>query len=29
MTSVRLDHIGKSFGSTVALDDINLTINAG
>jgi len=29
MTSVRLDHIGKSFGSTVALEDINLTINAG
>jgi len=29
MTSVRLDHIRKSFGSTVALDDIDLTINAG
>ena len=29
MTSVRLDHITKSFGSTLALDDINLTINAG
>src|SRR3954466_4432508 len=29
MTSVRLDHIGKSFGSTVALDDINLQIEAG
>ncbi|CAN5472517.1 ABC transporter ATP-binding protein [soil metagenome] len=29
MTSVCLDHIRKSFGSTVALDDINLKINAG
>src|SRR5215203_5240619 len=29
MTSVRLDHIGKSFGSTVALDAIDLQINAG
>jgi iron(III) transport system ATP-binding protein len=29
MTSVRLDHITKSFGSTLALDDINLTIQAG
>ena len=29
MTSVRLDHISKSFGPTLALDDINLTINAG
>lgn len=29
MTSVRLDHIVKRFASTVALDDINLSINAG
>ncbi len=29
MTSVRLDHIHKSFGSTVTLRDINLTIAAG
>ncbi len=29
MTSVRLDHISKSFGSTVALDDINLSIGQG
>ncbi len=29
MTSVRLDHITKSFGQTVALSDIDLTINAG
>jgi iron(III) transport system ATP-binding protein len=29
MTSVRLDHIGKNFGATVALDDINLAIKAG
>ncbi len=29
MTSVRLEHITKAFGTTVALDDINLTINAG
>ena len=29
MTSVRLDHISKSFGQTVALSDIDLTINAG
>jgi iron(III) transport system ATP-binding protein len=29
MTSVRLDHIRKSFGQTVALDDIDLTINEG
>jgi iron(III) transport system ATP-binding protein len=29
MTSVRLDHIGKNFGATVALDDINLANKAG
>ena len=29
MTSVRLDHVGKRFGSQVALDDIDLTIEAG
>jgi iron(III) transport system ATP-binding protein len=29
MTSVRLDHITKSFGQTRALDDIDLTIGAG
>jgi iron(III) transport system ATP-binding protein len=29
MTSVRLDHISKHFGSTVALDDISLTVNLG
>jgi iron(III) transport system ATP-binding protein len=29
MTTVRLDHIVKQFGATTALDDINLTINAG
>src|SRR5215212_8912028 len=29
MTSVRLDHITKAFGDTVALDDINLDIGAG
>src|SRR5687768_349194 len=29
MTTVRLDNITKTFGSTVALSDINLTINAG
>jgi iron(III) transport system ATP-binding protein len=29
MTSVRLDHVRKTFGSQVALDDINLTIEAG
>jgi len=29
MTSVRLDHITKRFGSTTALDDISLTINPG
>ncbi|HEX8915769.1 MAG TPA: ABC transporter ATP-binding protein [Humisphaera sp.] len=29
MTSVRLDHITKTFGQTLALDDIDLTINAG
>ncbi len=29
MTSVRLDHISKRFDQTVALDDINLRIEAG
>jgi iron(III) transport system ATP-binding protein len=29
MTSVRLDHISKRFGSTLALDDIDLTIQLG
>ena len=29
MTSVRLEHIAKSFGQTVALANIDLTINAG
>ncbi|HEX3359269.1 MAG TPA: ABC transporter ATP-binding protein [Tepidisphaeraceae bacterium] len=29
MTSVHLDHIFKRFGATVALNDINLKINAG
>src|SRR5271154_6126601 len=29
MTSVRLQHISKSFGDTVALRDIDLRINAG
>jgi iron(III) transport system ATP-binding protein len=29
MTSVGLDHISKSFGSTLALDDIDLKIGAG
>ena len=29
MTSVRLDHITKTFGATVALDDIDLRIAAG
>jgi iron(III) transport system ATP-binding protein len=29
MTSVRLNHIGKKFGSTVALDQIDLNIAAG
>lgn len=29
MTRVRLDHISKHFGATVALDDINLTIESG
>jgi iron(III) transport system ATP-binding protein len=29
MTTVRLDNITKTFGSTVALANINLTINAG
>lgn len=29
MTSVRLDHIVKNFGATRALDDIDLTIEAG
>src|SRR3954453_4550209 len=29
MTSVRLDHITKAFGDTVALADINLDIGAG
>jgi iron(III) transport system ATP-binding protein len=29
MTSVKLDHITKMFGQTLALDNIDLTINAG
>src|SRR3954469_21861848 len=29
MTPVRLEHISKQFGSTVALEDINLEIAAG
>ena len=29
MTSVYLEHIGKSFGATVTLDDIDLTILPG
>ena len=29
MTSVHLDHVSKRFGSQVALDDIDLTIEAG
>jgi iron(III) transport system ATP-binding protein len=29
MTAVRLEHIRKQFGDTVALDDIDLQINAG
>ncbi len=29
MTSVRIEHVSKSFGQTVALRDVNLTINAG
>src|SRR5258706_7850150 len=29
MTSVRLEKISKHFGSTVAVDDINLDITAG
>jgi len=29
MTSVRLDHVSKTFGGTVALEDISLTIEAG
>jgi iron(III) transport system ATP-binding protein len=29
MTSVRCDHITKAFGSTVAVDGVSLTINAG
>src|SRR5581483_6585001 len=29
MTSVRLDHISKQFGATLALQDVVLTINAG
>jgi iron(III) transport system ATP-binding protein len=29
MTAVRLDHITKRFGATVALDDINVEIKAG
>jgi iron(III) transport system ATP-binding protein len=29
MTTVRLDHISKTFGDTVALDDVDLTVAAG
>src|SRR3954469_916447 len=29
MTSVRLDHVSKSFGTQHALDDIDLTIESG
>src|SRR5436309_15992829 len=29
MTAVHLQHISKQFGATVALDDIDLKINAG
>ncbi|MFI5358211.1 MAG: ABC transporter ATP-binding protein [Opitutales bacterium] len=29
MTSVRIEHVSKSFGQTVALRDVDLTINAG
>ena len=29
MTSVRLEHITKTFGATVALDDVNLEVAAG
>ena len=29
MTSVRLEHVSKLFGQTVALDDIDLSIEAG
>src|SRR6185436_860156 len=29
MTSIRLDHISRRFGATLALDGIDLTINAG
>jgi iron(III) transport system ATP-binding protein len=29
MTSVRLENVSKHFGSTVALDDVSLNINAG
>ena len=29
MTAIRIDHVNKSFGETVALDDIDLTIEAG
>src|SRR3978361_1435654 len=29
MTSVRIDHVTRRFGDTVALDDVDLTIKAG
>src|SRR3954469_18816595 len=29
MTSVRLDHLSKHFGATVALDDVTLEVAAG
>jgi len=29
MTSVRIDHVSKKFGDTVALDDVSLDIHAG